>query len=499
MGRKLRATLLFLAVAAAGSAREPRPDLKINRLFADGMVLQRDVRCPVWGTAAPGEAIRVSIAGQAQVTHAGADGRWSLSLDPLPAGGPHELAVNERVLRDVMVGEVWLAAGGPNMDMPLKAAQIGKSEADDGPVSMLRFFVVPRRDSDDPERDLEDGAWRSNRSETVSEVSAVAYFFARELRRRLGVPVGILQASSETGVSEDWISKRGLASNPSLREFAVSYSMNQANYNIAHARYLGSLRDAEEARRRGLPAPPVLPKPPRPGATSGFYNGMIAPIQPYGLRGAIWYQGESEFWRGVRYRKLLAGLIQSWRAEWATGAFPFGFVQLSGLGPRNDIPEESALPRFRDSQFQTLQVENTGMAVTVDLGDGSTDRPRNKEEVGRRLALWAEARAYGRPDLVYSGPLYDSMHIERDGVRIRFKNVGGGLKAVGEKLTGFSMSSDFRKFFWAKAVIEGDTVVVKSDDIRWPAAVRYAWSDNPECNLFNQEGLPASPFRTDDW
>jgi sialate O-acetylesterase len=491
MSRILTGVLLLLLC----SSRAP---LKLHGLFGDGMVLQRDIACPVWGTASPGEEIMVRIAGQKKTTRAGDDGRWSLKLDPLAAGGPHELTVNDHTFRDVLVGEVWLASGGSNMDMPVKAAQIAKTEPDDSPIPMIRFFVAPRGSEEAPQKDVV-GAWKTNRSDAVADVSAVAYYFAREIQHRLKVPVGFLQATVESSLAEKWISKSALQANPSLRFLTVPQSMNQNNFNIANAWYLESVRKAEEAKKRGDPVPEVRPRPAPPGQMSVHYNAMVAPLVPYAIRGAVFYQGEAEYWRTGQYRAALSALIQDWRSDWGQGDFPFGFVQLANLGPRTAEPEETALPRFRDAQTQVLSVPNTGMVVTVDIGDARNDQPRNKEEVGRRLALWADAKVYGKSDLVFSGPLYDSIKIETSKVRIKFKNIGGGLKAGGDKLVGFQMAGDFRKFFWANAAIEGDTVVVWCDDVKWPAAVRYAYADNPECNLYNSEGLPASPFRTDNW
>jgi sialate O-acetylesterase len=442
--------------------------------------------------------VTVTILGRTRRTKAGADGRWSVKLDPLPAGGPHELQVNDRTIRDVMVGEVWLASGGANMELPVKSALIAKTEPDDEPVAMIRFFVVPHRDAEQAERDVE-GSWKSNRSEGVADVSATAYFFARELRRRLNVPVGFLQATMEYSTAEQWLSKETLAATPGLRALTVPHSINKANFELAHALYLESVRKAKEAEARGEKPPRVLPKIPRPDEFSGYYNGMIAPLLPFGIRGAILDQGETETYRGSGYRPELAAIVEGWRKAWGQGEFPFGFVQMTNLGRRQEEISESALPKFREAQMQGLKVPGTGMVVTVDLSDGTSMLPRNKEEVGRRLALWAEHKAYGKTDVVYSGPTYDSMKVDGRRVRVFFKNTGSGLKIGGDHLTGFSLASDFRRFFWADAVLEGNSVVLTCEDVPWPVAVRYGWADNADSNLFNQEGLPASPFRSDNW
>jgi len=365
-----RAATLFFLLPTLGAAREPRAELKLHALFSDGMILQRDAACPVWGTASPGDEATVPILGRTKRAKAGADGRWSLKLDPLPAGGPHDLKINDRTIRDVLVGEVWLASGGANMELPVKSALIAKTEPDDAPVAMIRFFVVPRRDAEQPQKDVE-GAWKSSRSEAVADVSATAYFFARELRRRLNVPVGFLQATVEYSTAEMWLSKETLAGTPSLRALTVPQAINKANYEICHALYLESVRKAKEAEARGEKPPRILPKVPRPEEFSGYYNGMIAPLLPFAIRGAILDQGETETYRGSVYRSELPAIIDSWRKAWGQGEFPFGYVQMTNVGRRQEEIGETALPKFREEQLQGLRVPGTGMVVTVDLSDGT--------------------------------------------------------------------------------------------------------------------------------
>jgi sialate O-acetylesterase len=497
MMRNAAGLLFLLTFASGGSGHDGRAELKLHALFSDGLVLQRDLPCPVWGTAAPEDEISVSISGQTKTAKTGADGRWSVKLDPLPAGGPHELKINQVTVRDVLVGEVWLAAGGANMLMPLRSALISQTEADDNPVPQIRFFVEPRRWSDKPAGDAQ-GAWRSNRSETVSDVSAAAYFFSRDLQRRLKVPVGILQAAADESYSFWWVASRAIQASPAMSRVTFYQRMSQDNFDFAHENWVGQMKTVEEARKRGEPFSKVPPEPVNRYGLSGFYNGMIAPLIPYALRGAIYYQDEIESGMTLEHRALFPGLIRNWRADWGLGDFPFGYVQLSGVGARTTEPVDGCFPKFRDVQARALEVSNTGMAVTVDIGEANTLRPRNKEEVGRRLALWAAAQAYGK-DVVFSGPVFNSMKIEGNKIRVGFKNVGGGLKTAGDKLIGFTIASDFRRFVPARALIDGDSVVVWADDYQWPAAVRYAWEDNPECSLYNKEGLPASPFRTDRW
>src|SRR5262245_39290315 len=291
--RFFRAAGLLLLLACGASARGPRAEVRVHGLFGDGMVLQRDRPCPVWGTAAPGETVSVSLLEQSKTATVGPDGRWSVTLDPMPAGGPHELRVNDRTIHDVLIGEVWLASGDGNMNMPLKSAQIGSTEPDDNPIPMIRFFVVPRRQPIEPERDVQ-GSWRSNRSDTVQDVSAVAYFFSRELQRRLKVPVGILQTTADDSFSFMWASDRAIRAEPALGRNSFYQRMTLENFKVTHDIWERKVRKAEEARKRGEAAPPVPPEPVNTYALSGLYNGMIAPLIPFALRGAILYHGESE-------------------------------------------------------------------------------------------------------------------------------------------------------------------------------------------------------------
>lgn len=490
---------IILAAVAMGAPGDARPALRINVLFADGMMLQRDRPCPVWGSAAAGDEVSVAIAGQTKTARAGADGRWSVRLDPLSAGGPHEMTVTGTatlVVKDILVGEVWIAAGGSNMEMPLKSAKIAQTAADDDAIARLRFFTVAKGSAEEPQSDTS-GSWISGRSEGVGDVSAAAYYFARDVQRALKVPVGIVQASADDSRADQWVSRRGLGSTRGGRGSLTLYGMQIANYRDTYAKYQGSLLRAEEARKKGEAPPRVLPEPPKPFPICDLYNARIAPLIPFAIRGAIWYQGEAEVFQTWAYETLFPGLIRSWREEWGQGDFPFGYVQLAGQGPRAD-PGPSLLAQFRDAQLKALALPHVGMASAIDIGDEDSVRPRNKEEVGRRLALWALAEAYGQ-NVVHSGPLLDSIKIEQDKIRILFKHVGGGLKPPEGRLRGFRMSGDFRIFVDADAVIDGDTVVVSSREVKWPAAVRYGWSDNPDGNLMNKEGLPASPFRSDNW
>jgi sialate O-acetylesterase len=271
--------------------------------------------------------------------------------------------------------------------------------------------------------------------------------------------------------------------------------------------YQAAKKERDETMSRlkaeGKPIPPMqeIYEPigkGHPYSPTGLYNGMILPIVPYGIRGAIWYQGETNAWRAYQYRTLLPAMIKNWRDAWGEGNFPFLYVQLPNWRAVKPEPSESDWAELREAQLMTLAVQNTGMAVIIDIGEANNIHPKNKQDVGKRLALWALAKTYGK-DVVYSGPLYKYMQIEGNKAILHFDHVGGGLVARGEPLKGFAIAGEDKKFVWADAKIAGDTVVVFSDKVAEPAAVRYAWADNPVCNLYNKAGLPATPFRTDTW
>jgi sialate O-acetylesterase len=377
-------------------------------------------------------------------------------------------------------------------------------EAAAGNYPMIRQFTVKKMVAGQPQKDVE-RQWVVASPEMVPEFSAVAYFFGRELHKALGVPVGLIDSSWGGTPAEAWTSAPALGAVPELKPLLDDWSQKVAAYPKLLEQFQQELNPwgqaAGKAEKEGKPAPspPEMPPDPRsnPWRAGGLYNGMIAPLIPYTIAGVIWYQGESNADRAYQYRKLFPSMIQDWRHAWGEGDFPFLFVQLANY-IQGGI--KTAWAELREAQSMTLSLPKTGMAVTIDIGNPYDIHPKNKQEVGHRLALAAEALAYGRK-VVYSGPLYESMSVEGLSVRLRFKHVDGGLVAKGGPLKGFEIAGEDRKFVAAEARISGDTVVVRSAAGRapHPAAVRYAWADNPECNLYNKAGLPASPFRTDDW
>ena len=503
--------VLVLVCAAVALA-----DVKLPALISDNMVMQQKMKVPIWGWAEPGE--KVSVKGSWQwfgsSTKAGEDGKWMVKVGTPKAGGPYEITINGKnriTIKNILIGEVWLASGQSNMEMPV--GDIGgwkwgvlnyEQEIAAANYPNVRLFTVEMKVAEQPQSDCV-GSWQLCSPQTIPPFSAVAYFFGRELHRELNVPVGLIHASKGGTYAEAWTSEEILEADPDYKPFLQRYEQAVANYPQAMKVYERKLAEwehiAAKVRAEGKEEPRKPYKPYGPGHYNGpsvLYNGMISPLIPYDVAGVIWYQGEANADRAYLYRKLFPTLIQSWRYEWGQGDFPFLFVQLANYREVNPEPVESSWAELREAQLLTLTAPNTGMAVAIDIGQVK-GHPKNKQDVGKRLALWALARMYGK-NIVYSGPIYKSMKVEDNKIILHFKHIGGGLVACGgEPLKGFAVAGADRKFVWADAKIEGDTVVVYSDKVAEPVAVRYAWADNPVCNLYNKESLPASSFRTDDW
>lgn len=619
-----RIALLTLLLTTACAA-----DVRMPALFSNGMVLQQRFHAPIWGWAKPGEKITVTGSWGATATvTANRDGKWRVKLTTAGAGGPYDLtisAANTVSIRDVWLGEVWVCSGQSNMEWPLSAAKNAQAEIAAASYPGVRMFTVARAQSQKPKDDCA-GAWQVCAPSVAGGFSAVGYFFARDLHKELGVPIGMIHTSWGGTESELWTSERALRKMPDFAArveqspkameayrlamedykkkteaqdpgagkwngdtvdtsgwtkaavplawskmelapfdglvwyratFTVPEAMAGKNARIelgsiddqdktyVNGMLVGSTGDWQTQRAYSVPAGALkaginslavrvldtggeggfvsgvqrvliggqtvpitdwvwhkgyemkdLPPPPPPAFRnfSTLYNAMIAPLLPYGIKGAIWYQGESNVGRAYQYRQAFPAMIANWREDWAQGDFPFYYVQIAPFAGYG----QAMGAELREAQRLALAVKNTGMAVTTDITDNINDiHPPNKQDVGHRLALWALAKDYGKA-VVYSGPLYSSMKVEEDKIRIRFTQVGGGLVAKGP-LAGFSIAGYDQRFLPALAKIEGDEVVVWSPQVTNPVAVRFGWTDAPIPNLFNRAGLPASPFRTDSW
>ena len=496
-------------LASAGSAA--RADVKLPAIFGSHMVLQQGQKDRVWGTADPGEPVTVTIANQSKSTKADNDGKWMVRLDPMMVGGPHTMTVkgkNAVTFDDVLIGEVWLCSGQSNMQMAVESVNDPELETRAADFPKIRLITVPQVGTQEPQSDF-NGKWEVCNPETVKSFSAVGYFFGRQLHQTLGVPIGLIDDSWGGSACEAWVRKDLLEADEAYKPLLERWEQQEKDLPEARARYEKALADyeaaAEKAKAEGKPAPrrPQSPDDAMRGnhRPSNIYNGVLKPTIGYGLRGAIWYQGESNAGRAYQYRSLFPLMIKSWRDEWKIGDFPFYWVQLADFRAEKPEPAESDWAELREAQTLTMsKLPNTGEAVIIDLGEDKDIHPRNKQDVAKRLARWALARDYGIA-LNHQSPTYKSMEKDGNKITLTFDHVGGGLRPFDvQEPIGFAIASNDKKFVWAKAKVVGNNKVeVWADGVSEPAAVRYAWADNPVCNLYSQEGLPVTPFRTDDW
>jgi sialate O-acetylesterase len=643
-------SLIVLSILCCACSLLAFADPVLPYLLSDHMVLQRDREINLWGKADPAEEISVSLAGHTRTVNANSSGHWAAHFAALPAGGPFTLKVAGKktiLIKDVMIGEVWIASGQSNMAFVMSGSAGAADEIPKADYPNLRLFMVPKRDALDPQPDTLPAKWQACTPDTTREFSAVAYYFARNLHRKLSVPIGIIESAWPGTAIEEWIAPEEAKRDPQIKPMfdewnhseGDAFTANRTPFDLEFddfellpdpsgsgkplalstfddgrastalggnwsydwkeapetafdlvapgrggsgfaAHVVGAIDASDGSRvvakfhQDGSPADlstyagirfwvrgngsfrfhslqptitdwddygaqlmqasadwtpvtiwfrdlrqdgwgvvndftpsaltgfsienvPTTGYPHRPA--SGLYQGMIAPLVRYPFRGAIWYQGESNALKAQQYRVLLPHLIRSWRSASYNEDMQFLIVQLPNHGAIPIQPTESAWAELREAQLLTAkQLPGTGLAVTIDVGDPQDLHPHRKAEVGERLALWALGTTYKEP-IVFSGPLYDSMAIDGNKIRIRFTHTGSGLTAKGGVLQGFSIAGSDQKFYWASAKIDGDSVVVSSPQVPAPMAVRYAWADSPECNLYNNEGLPASPFRTDTW
>ena len=525
---------LFLTVANGLSA-----ELKPASLFQDHMVLQRGKPVPVWGTADAGKPITVKIGTQQASGKADDKGNWRADLPALEATATGQNVTitdgtNTVTLSDVLVGDVWICSGQSNMAFELGRASTTKEELPKAANPNLRLFAVKASPSFTPKSDCS-GQWAVSSPDSAKGFSAVGYFFGKEIAATENVPVGLIGSNVGGTPAQAWTSLEGLESDPALKTaYAKTISKitaDPAATKATHDEWLANggqaykdafnkwRMDDNAAKAKGLthddpkPTPPAAPEPPNEGSTglpTVLYNGMIAPLQPFAIKGVIWYQGESNA-GGNTYAKLFPTMIEDWRKHWGQGDFPFLWVQLPNYTARVTDPNgPTGWATTREIQADGLKVPATGMAVTIEAGDGGNLHPPYKDIVGHRLALAAEHVAYGK-DLVYSGPIYDSLKIDGAKAIVTFKNVGTGLKIAvptvqppkfvpppTDKVAGFAIAGSDKQYYWADAAITGtDSVTLSSSDVPAPVFVRYAWGPDPEVNLYNSADLPACPFRSD--
>ncbi len=480
-------------------------DVTLAPLFQDHAILQRNQPLPIWGRAEPGEKIAVNFRDQTVGATTDADGRWLVYLEPISAAiEPADLTVTGKttvVIQDVLVGEVWLASGQSNMNRQISSLPDAAEVIAKVNNPFIRQLTVALTAAKEPADKVETSGWQTADPTTAGNFSAVAWFFATDLQRKLGVPVGIIHSSWGGSKIEAWMDSRTLQTTKVWPAIDERWQYLIANYPRIEAEYAAWEKTVKELAAKKLPAPTTMPLLPRgsgsPHALSELFNGMIAPLQPYAIRGVIWYQGESNWERPTEYAELFPTMINAWRAQWGLGDMPFYFVQLPNYGQTYD-PTNQSWAYLREAQTAALKLSAVNMAVTIDCGDPKDIHPQNKPIVGRRLAQLAEAKVYRIPG-DWSGPRFASAVREGATMRVSFDEVATGLTSENKPPQAFELAGADRKFYPATATIDRDTIVVKAPQVPAPVAVRYAWSNVPVANLYNGAGLPAAPFRSDDW
>lgn len=510
LSASLHPACLFLVMALSPLCLNAA-ELKLSRLFSDHMVLQRDKPVPVWGWANANEQVTVSFADQRKTAMADSQGHWVIRLDAMQASEvARELTVQatdparKLTVTDVLVGEVWLGSGQSNMAMAVNGVSQAEVEKAAANWPQIRMFKEESTASATAQAEAK-GQWAVCTPANVGTFSATLYFFGRELHRELRVPIGLINSSVGGTPIESWVSAEAQAQVPELKTFLANATQEFAQFDAdkaeaQHQQALAKWRArAAKAKADGTPVGPA-PKSPvaafkRRGGPGGLFNGKIAPLIPYAIRGVVWYQGESagNSSKCEYYQYQLPALIDEWRQRWGE-ELPFAWVQLP-----NYVADDHGWAKVREAMLKTLRLPNTGMAITIDIGEPKNIHPRNKQDVGQRLALWALGQVYHRPVPQTSGPLPTGHEVHGNQVIVTFKHADGLRTRDGESVNGFFMAGEDQQWRPADAKIDGNTVIVSCSAISKPSAVRYAWFANPQCNLINAANLPASPFRTDDW
>ena len=504
--------LHFLLLLALLPCAVAPAQITLPKVLSSHMVVQRDLPVHVWGMAVPGESVSVSFRGEIRATHASAIGRWSVYLSPGAAGGPFQMkllgqsmtvegqsaspsdaAPQAIVIDDVLVGDVWIASGQSNMEFQMKQAATAEQDLPHASNPNIRLLVVKHRSAEYPLDDADSDGWAPSTPETAKDFSAAAWYFAREIEQREQVPVGVIESEWGGTPADAWTRMAALGEDAALAPVFTSWGHMTERQPDVPLRQKYKQRLIDEAKAQGKPAPVIRWVPSLESWSPGhLYNAMIAPLTPFPIRGVIWYQGESntDLDRAPLYSRLFRTMIEDWRRQWGVGDFPFLFVQISNFksSPAQDWPI------LREQQLKTLALRNTAMAVTIDIGNPDNIHPTDKLDVGLRLARAARVLSYGE-DIEYSGPIFRQATPEGAAIRAWFDHAKG-LTAKGGDVTGFEVAGSDGKFSPAAATIEGATVVATSPAVAEPLFVRYGWASSPQCNLFNGEGMPASPFRS---
>ena len=522
--RSQKLGFIFLTSALA-STIPAKADVRLPKIFSDNMMLQRDQPVRVWGWAEAGEAVRVTISGKIAATKADSKGMWAVALPALRTGENLELEVkgkNSLTFKNILIGDIWVCSGQSNMEMTLGGCLGAAEEVKVADFPKIRQIKFNHLKSGMPEMEAPTvNQWTVCTPGTAGGFTAVGFYFAREIQAKTGVPIGIIDDNWGGTQIEPWVATEGLDLVTELKSAYVSKQEELKAYHVNLPKALTELEKWIALTRASLaigaaPTPaPTLPSI-SDGGWSGMYNAMISPLVRLPIKGALWYQGESNGSEGETYYDKMRALIGGWRKQWAQGDFPFYFVQLANYQQANENPAGGdGWSKLREAQRKALSIPNTGMAViidTVSLSQAPDIHPKNKYDVGMRLSRWALNRDYGQKQLEVSGPLFKELKILANKAVVIFDHLGTGLmigKKEGReaaledkagKLKRFAIAGADKKWFWADAVIDKGTVVLSSPDVKEPVAVRYAFAMNPDgANLYNREGLPASPFRTDAW
>ncbi len=494
-----------------------KAEISLPAIFGSNMVMQRDHANPVWGWADKGEKITVTIAGQIHETIAKTDGSWRVTLNPMKAStNPLTLSIkgdNEVEFKNVLIGEVWLCSGQSNMGMSVNRADDADLEIMTANYPKLRIISIPPVGTQEVQKNFS-GQWEALTPTSAQNFSAVGYFFGRQIHQSLNVPVGLIDNAWGGSACEAWIRRDLLQKHSAAQPYMEAWrkTENEFDPSAALTQYEKRLAQWKEsakklrAEKKSLPKPPRKPRNPLTGQhrPANLYNGVLKPIIGYGIRGAIWYQGENNSSRAKAYRSVFPLMIQNWRDDWGQGDFPFYWAQLADFRAENSAPEDDTWPELREAQTLTLdKLSNVGQAVIIDVGEGRDIHPRNKQVVGRRLARLALAKDYGMK-IPHESPRFKSMEIQDNKAIISFEHVTGGLYSFDSNdPLGFAICGQDKKFVWAEARIKGKhQIEVWAESIKSPVAVRYAWANNPKCNLYDRDGsvtLPVTPFRTDDF
>lgn len=501
----------LLILVSAFSTAAVHAELKLPAIIGNHMVLQQKQANPIWGWDNPGTKVTVSFSGQSKSAEAGKDGKWSVKLDPVEASDkPAELSISTPSqtvkIEDVLVGEVWMCSGQSNMAFPLSRDWNGDLESIASKYANVRLIKVPQVGTQELQSDFK-GGWTASTPRSSAGFSAVGFLFGGYIHQVLGVPVGLIDNAWGGSTAEAWIRRETLDKETRFADLMESTRKSEETHQSEKAReaLAAAMEQYKEAVAKAKAEGKSTPPPPadwlqgnkRPG---NIFAGVVHPTLGYGMKGVIWYQGESNASRAWEYRQLFPYMIEQWRKEWNQGDFPFYWVQLADWRAEVNAPRESDWAELREAQTRTQALPNTGQAVIIDLGEGKDGHPKNKHDVAARLVRWALAKDYGIK-IAYRSPEFKDLEIQENKAVVTIDCFGSALRAFDvEEAVGFAVCGEDRVWHWAKGEVVGkDKVELTCDAVAKPVAVRYAWADNPVCNLTSSEGLPVTPFRTDDF